>query len=400
MTPPTHGSREVALGAVDTFSLCRGGPLYRLLHTLGFSPDSVGVVRFGLAVALVTWVPLAVLTTIESALHPGGMISFWQSLGTHVRLLLSIPLFFFAESIVDSRSGDVLRRLVQMGLVPAEERPALSRAVQRAIGQRDSWVTEAALLVLVVLLIGAGLRTDLPPDVSTWRTNADGRLSLPGWWYTIVSLPMFQFLFWRWCWRLIIWARLLWRVARLNLQLVATHPDGAGGLGVLGVVHVDLGPVAFAAHAVLASSYAEQILYAGVAPSTLVVSIVVSVAGTTIVLLGPLAFFLHALIDVKQRALLDYGTLAAGYTRAFAVKWLPGGVPPPDEHLLGTADIQSLADLGNSFELIRKMTVLPIATSQIVLLAAAAALPYVPLVALAFPLDELIINGVRAVLNV
>jgi hypothetical protein len=344
-------------------------------------------------------VPLAVLTTIEGVLHPGGMISFWQSIGTHVRLLLTIPLFFFAESLVDSRTGDVLRRIVQMGLVPPEDRPALSRAVARAIRQRDSWIMEAVLLVFVILLIGAGMRADLPFDVSTWRTNADGRLSLAGWWYTIVSLPTFQFLFWRWCWRLIIWTRLLWHVARLNLQLVATHPDGAGGLGVLGVVHVDLGPFALAANAVLASSYAEQILYAGVAPSALVVSIVAAVVGTTVVLLGPLVFFIHALIDVKQRALLDYGTLAAGYTRAFAAKWLPAG-PRPDEHLLGTADIQSLADLGSSFELIRNMTVLPIARSQIVLLASAAALPYVPLVALAFPLDRLIINGVRAVLNI
>lgn len=397
MTSPSHEPPQDPLAF--EFSLCRGGPLYRLSQALGFRPDSTGLVRFGLAVALFAWVPLAVLTTIEGALHPGGMISFWQSIGTHVRLLLSIPLFFLAESIVDTRAGDVLRRLLRMGLVLPADRPVLVRAARRAISQRDSWIMEAALLVLVILFIGAGMRTDLPPDVSTWRTNADGQLSLPGWWYTVVSLPMFQFLFWRWCWRLIIWARLLWRVARMNLQLVATHPDGAGGLAVLGVVHVDLGPFALAANAVLASSYAEQILFAGVAPSALVVSIVASVIGTTLALIGPLAFFLHTLIDVRQRALLDYGALAVTYTRAFAAKWMPTG-PPPDEHLLGTPDIQSLADLGSSFELIRNMTVLPIAKFQIALLAAAAALPYAPLVALAFPLDQLIIDGIRAVLNI
>ena len=373
--------------------------MYRLSQALGFRPDPSGLARFGLALGLFAWVPLAVLTTVEGALHPGGFVSFWQSIGTHVRLLLSIPLFFVAESLVDVRAGDVLHRILQAGVVLSRDEVLVSRAIRRATRQRDSWIVEGALVVLVVLLIGAGMRADLPPDVSTWRTSADGSPSLPGWWYTTVSLPMFQFLFWRWCWRLIIWAGLLWRLARRDLQLVATHPDGAGGLAVLGVGHVDFGPFALAANAVLASSYAEQILFAGVAPATLALPIVAAVAGTTLVLVGPLAFFGHKLIDVKQRALLEYGTLADTYTRAFAGKWLASSAVP-DEPLLGTADIQSLADLGNSFELIRKMTVLPIARFQILLLAGSAALPYVPLVLLVLPLDQLIIDGIKAVLNV
>jgi hypothetical protein len=397
MASPNQESRPDPLDSFE-FSLCRGGPVYRLSQALGFGPDPIGLVRFGLAVGLFTWVPLAALTTVEGALHPGGMISFWQSIGTHVRMLVSIPLFFLAEALVDFRAGDVLRRILQMGVVLPRDHPSLSRAVRRATRQRDSWIVEALLLFSVVLLIGAGMRADLPPDVSTWRTNDDGGTSLPGWWYSVVSLPVFQYLFWRWCWRLIIWSQLLWRLARMDLQLVATHPDGAGGLAVLGVVHVDLGPLAFGANAVLASSYAEQILFAGVAPAALAVSIVATVVGATLVLIGPLAFFAPKLISTRQRGLLEYGTLADTYTRAFAAKWLPAG-PPPDEPLLGTADIQSLADLGNSFGLIRNMSVLPMARFQILLLVGAAALPYVPLVALAYPLDELIVNGLKAVLN-
>ena len=36
----------------------------------------------------------------------------------------------------------------------------------------------------------------------------------------------------------------------------------------------------------------------------------------------------------------------------FDRKWLYGGAPP-DEPLVGSADIQSLADLGNSFEIVK-----------------------------------------------
>jgi hypothetical protein len=40
-----------------------------------------------------------------------------------------------------------------------------------------------------------------------------------------VSLPVFQFLFWRWNWRLLLWWQLIWRISRLDFQLIPTHPD-------------------------------------------------------------------------------------------------------------------------------------------------------------------------------
>jgi hypothetical protein len=235
-------------------------------------------------------------------------------------------------------------------------------------------------------------------DVTTWRTTANGELTMAGWWYTLVSIPMFQFLLWRWCWRLLIWSELLWRLSRLNLQLVPTHPDGAGGLAVLGVIHVDLAPLSLAGSAVLSSNYAEQILYANVPLQTFAVSLTAAVVGGAVALLVPLAFFMPRLIDAKQRGLLEYGTLASHYTRAFAAKWLVADQPA--EPMLGTADIQSLADLGNSFGLIRNMSALPIARQQIIFIVIAGALPFLPLLLTVFPLDELIINSMKSVINI
>jgi hypothetical protein len=211
-------------------------------------------------------------------------------------------------------------------------------------------------------------------------------------------IPLFQFLLWRWCWHLLRWIALLWRLSRLDLQLIPTHPDAAGGLAMLGVAHVDLAPLATGGCAILASSFAERILFAGVSPASVVVPLVAAIVGTTILLILPLTFFTHQLIETKQRALLEYGTLAADYTRAFAAKWLNVD-RQHDEQFLGTADVQSLADLGGSFELIRGMTIVPMVRSQIVLLAAAAALPFAPLTLLAYPLDELIINSIKSVLS-
>jgi hypothetical protein len=76
------------------------------------------------------------------------------------------------------------------------------------------------------------------------------------------------------------------------------------------------------------------------------------------------------------------------------------GSGQPEEPMLGTADIQSLADLGNSFGFIRNMSVLPIGRQQIIFIFIAGALPFLPLILTVFPLEQLIIDSVKSVLNV
>mgnify|MGYP001354319769 CR=1 FL=1 len=66
------------------------------------------------------------------------------------------------------------------------------------------------------------------------------------------------------------------------------------------------------------------------------------------------------------------------------------GQTPPDEPLLGSADIQSLADLGNSFGLIRDMKSFPFSQQQILQIAVIASLPGLPLIFLVMPVGELL----------
>ena len=102
---------------------------------------------------------------------------------------------------------------------------------------RNSIFAELALLA-IVLPLGYYIRTDLfALKASTWyaTAGADGAtLTLPGFWFTWVSNPLLQFLLLRWCFRLVIWARFLWQVSRIDLDLIPTHPDRNAGLGFLG----------------------------------------------------------------------------------------------------------------------------------------------------------------------
>ena len=75
--------------------------------------------------------------------------------------------------------------------------------------------------------------------------------------------------------------------------------------------------------------------------------------------------------------------------REFDGKWLRGGAGSA-EPLLGSADIQSLADLANSYELVRAMRIAPVTRDAVLQLAAAALLPVAPLALTMMPLEELL----------
>jgi len=65
-------------------------------------------------------------------------------------------------------------------------------------------------------------------------------------------------------------------------------------------------------------------------------------------------------------------------------------VPASFTPLVGSADIQSLADLGNSFELVRSMRVVPFTRDTVVQLAAITLLPVVPVLLTMVSLEELL----------
>ena len=98
--------------------------------------------------------------------------------------------------------------------------------------------------------------------------------------------------------------------------------------------------------------------------------------------------FTQHLVRVKLQGLGDYGRLANRYVQAFDEKWVEGGATADDE-LLGSGDIQSLADLGNSYTVIKEMRPVPFGLNVVAMLAATTIAPLVPLTLTIFSLEEL-----------
>lgn len=384
------------------FSLVVGGPLVGAARAVGLISGSARypreqLHRIGLSAAAIAWVPLLVLSALDGTLTGKSAVPFLFSIGTHVRFLVAVPLFFATERLFDHRVAEVIRQLADNTLASRAELPHFEAALERARQWRDAWYTEAAIVAIATVFILTGVRSDVAEALSAWRVSG-GRLTPAGWWYAFVSIPIFQFLFWRWCARLLIWWQLLWRIARLDLRLIPIHPDRAGGLGMLGVTHVALVPLAFAFTAINVGSHTEEILFGSATVQQFIVPIAGAVAFTTILTIAPLLTFTPRLFAMKQDGILTYGALAEHYVRAFEDKWI-GPRPPPDEPLLGSADIQSLADLSNSFGVVQTIRPIPITPLQMFGLVLAGLAPALPLVFFVVPLDELIMGSVKTLLN-
>lgn len=376
------------------FSLVLGGPLYQLWRGTHLSGDGLQLLhRRIIALAVVAWVPLLVLTIVEGRAWGGVTVPFLRDVEVHLRLLLALPLLVVAELVVHQRMRPVVGLFLDRGLIPDDARARFDAAVASALRLRNSVAAEL-LLIGVVYIVGVGLvwRTQMVLGVTSWYGVIDaGRLqpSMAGWWLGVVSLPLFQFLLLRWYFRLFIWARFQWQVSRIDLQLVPTNPDGSGGLGFLGTVSYAFAPVLAAQGVMLAGAIANKIFFGGAALMHFKVEIIGLVALMVFVILGPTLVFSPKLEAAKRKGLREYGTLAQHYVREFDTKWLRGGAPE-GEPLIGSADIQSLADLNNSYDVVKSMRWVPFTLQTVLQLAVTSLLPLLPLTLTMISLEELL----------
>jgi hypothetical protein len=396
-------SLEDPVALEENFSLVLGGPLFQLLCRGRLSNDALGLLHRRIALGvLVAWAPLLVLSALQGGLTgPGLTMSFMNDYGVNLRFLVVVPLLLAAELIVHWRLRPLIEQFRARGLVRPDQDARFARALSSAKRWRNSILAEVILIAFVYVAgTAASVRRYAAFGATTWYTTsgpAGEHLSQAGLWFVFVSLPLFQFLLLRWYFRLFIWARFLWQVSRLDLDLNATHPDKAGGLGFLGASLAAFVPIA-AAHGVLvAGMLADRIFYAGAK----LVDYKLEIAGLALFLVvlfaGPLTVFGPMLARVKRSGLRQYGALGQDYVRDFRAKWMAGSAPS-DEPLIGTGDIQSLADLGNSYAVAEQMRFFPISRSALLVFVVAFLVPILPLVLTIVPAEQLIDKLVGMVL--
>jgi hypothetical protein len=384
------------------FSLVLGGPLYQLWRRAHLVGDTLDLLRRRIVVLTgITWLPLLLLSLVEGRTWIGSApLPFLYDIDIHARLLLALPLLIIGELVVHRRMRGVIRQFFSRGLIPEAVRAKFDAAILSAVRLRNSVAAEVFIIVLVYV-VGVGFiwRVHFAVDVMSWHgTGTTGKLqpSLAGWWLGCVSLPIFQFLLLRWYFRLVIWARFLWQVSRLELSFMPMHPDRCGGLSFLAMVSQAFAPVLVAQGVLLAGTIANKIFFAGAKLPGFKLEIIGLVSVMVFAILGPMLVFLPHLAAARRAGLREFGVLAARYAREFDHKWLRGG-SPADESLLGSGDIQSLADLGNSYAVVNEMRLTPFTLRTLLQLAVITLLPIAPLLLTMIPLDELLERFLKVV---
>jgi hypothetical protein len=391
------------MGAVLTneseLYLAPGGPERRFIERIGIRREGAkkSLPRLVLTFILITWMPMCLFALLQgTALGPTPRESFLLDFATYARFFVGLPVLLVADEVVGSRLREAGLQFVHDDFIRREDLPAFERAISRLAQRRESWT--ATLFIIGLAAVGAW-RVTL--EAATGMTGAvnwraivlpDGHAfhySLAALWNNLVALPILLFLMYRWLWRILIWAIFLAEVARLDLQLVPTHADRAAGLGFLEVAHLSFAMIAFGLGAVFSAEAAFGVVYEGARASSFQIPLVVVVVVTQVLFLGPLLVFCPTLARCRRSGLASYGGATSHYNRAFQEKWI-GNADPEAQEFLGSSDIQSLADMGNSFRFVSEMGVAPCGRRAVVQLALAAAAPFIPLVFLVVPASEIL----------
>jgi hypothetical protein len=374
------------------FLLMEGGPFFNLQKRIGLiKQHSSRIKRRAFVAAFVTWLPLFLLAAMQSRPFGHVPVPLVRDFSTYTRFLLAIPLLILAENILGPRIASAAAHFASSGLVLEKDYGRFDQFVADGLRSRDSILAEAICVALAYCLSIVAFRMTAV-HVDTWyasRTGDGMAFTWAGWWLVGFCMPLFQFLILRWLWRLFLWFQFLGRVRTLDLQLFPTHPDEAGGLGFIGDAQRYFGILLFAFSAATAGVLANDIVYDKIPLQNFVPAIVSYAVVILIIFAGPLIVFSGTLRDVKRHGLHQYGILATSYTSSFHKRWIEGE-NPDHEVLLGTADIQSLADLGNSFSVVEKMKPIPIDPRDLLHLILASLLPMTPLLLTVMPLGELL----------
>lgn len=363
-----------------------GGPFYALAVSR-FPFNRTGrLAASGLYLGFFLWGVLVVLALIEGT---AGRLFSTGALAIHARLLVALPLILWCEVTLDRAIRGCCASLVQSGIVRGEALAALDADAAFLARLRDSWLI-SAILVLLVLAVNFLAPNDvllaLPEGA---EDGGPGAASLAVLWHWAVCLPVFRLVAMRFVFVFALWVFLIWRLSRQNLQLVSTHPDLAGGLGLVEDVQSKLTTIVVVISAINSASLAAAYHHAPADINQIYLyMLVITLLGMAVVS-GPLLLLAPTLARCRRKGLLEFSDLTFQYSRLFDEKW----IRQPDarrEDILGTADIQSLADISSAFMNAKMMRVILISKELVTSVALYAAVPLAPLFLFVYRVDEIL----------
>jgi len=395
MSQPESGSDDL------NFSLVRGDLWFRVQRAIGLIPPTgLGIVRRCLVFALITWLPMAIWALLWQRAFSGEIEEpLLRHFGVQVRCLVAIPLFLLAEAVGDLFPQRLVAYFVSSGLVADNDRPRFIQIVRAVERLRDAWPAWAGIVAFTVLFVTVEHDPGHLHELVWASAGSSGSawFGFGGWWFLFVVRPLFILLLLAWVWRLAVCAVLLWRISRLPLQLVPTHPDRVGGLGFLEDVPLIFSPVILAMSAVIASRWGHDVLYHDVDVHSLMIPLALFVVAMLVLYLGPLVLFLRSLLRLKRQGLLEYGALVGRHGRLVRRRWI-AQEPVAESPLLQAAELGPVIDTVSMYEVVAGIRPILIGKRALLAVVLPALLPMIPVFAMQIPVKEMLLKLLKALI--
>lgn len=371
------------------------GPPMRLQRSLGLvKPEQPRVVRRALLAAAVAWIPLALLTTAQTISFADASANwFFSDFSIHARNLIAVPVLILAEVDCIPRLEHIVGQFVDAGLIANSDQQRYRNAVESTrrllkSGYADVAVPLVAYLIAILLIVYVPLEW-IPP----WQQTVSGNLSLAGWWNLLISLPLLLILLLGWLWRLALWGRFLGLMAALDLQLLPSHPDSAGGLRFLFTSLRGFRLISFALGAIMAGVIADHILYNGADLFSFKTYAIVLMSFILILFAGPLTVFIRRLRETRRRGVFEYGALANRLGREFEAKWLHA--ENYSKEMLSAPDFSATTDYFSVAANVYEMRALPFRARDLIEPVGFGLMPILATTLLQIPLQVVVKNLVK-----
>lgn len=339
-----------------------------------------------------TWLPLFILSLIQNnALNPDITMPFLKDFESYGRFLIAIPAVFIAEKFINIQISNSLVHFVDSGIISENnvgEYELLLNKFRKLSESRNLQIVIFIIAMLNIYLVKSSWGS--LTDYTSWKYDAvSDSITAAGYWFLFISLPVIKYLIFRLFCKFLLWTWFLRKISGLELNLIAIDPDKSGGLGFLGIVQSSFGFLGFAQAAIASSEVANKVVYGGVPVEDYRLSLLV-IPAVVFIYLSPLLYFSRKLGKLKLDGIMTYSTLVHKYSNLFEDKWIKGINNNDKVSFLGSGDIQSLADIGTTYEVVENIRIFPINLKIFLFMLFMVAIPFVPLIFLKFSIKEVL----------
>jgi hypothetical protein len=352
---------------ITPLSLYEGDHLNRLFGKLGLGPRRPWHLLLRALLLLgVTWVPMALIAIGEGLFRPPMPMNFFADFAAYAQFFIGLPLFVLAEAFVIQATGDAGNEFYSSGVLRHEgHRQALNQLHRKVARIRDAWWIELLCVALAYQFSGwiVGVELLAHSPLENWHTRLDGswrELTCTAVWAFFIAIPILNYWWLRHIARVLIWSWYLYRVSRLRLDLLATHPDRTGGIGFISDVQGHFAWLIFAYGVTnVAAPVGYQISVLALNPWVPSVwgPMLGFVIGAPLLFTLPLFFFTRKLAVTRQLARRRYRRLLYSETHKLEGRILPRR--EQKRRLPEAADVAVVNQLAQLYERVDGMRVVP-----------------------------------------